>query len=318
MSTMTDFHGLPTRSIANAHLQIDFLAEAGPRLVRLFLADSTGNLLAETPDRHWRDRFGEYYLRGGHRLAIAPEALGLSYVPDDAGLIVEEIAGGVRLIRPTEIGSRVSKCLEIYLQPDRPAVTLRHFVQNDGDEPLSIAPWGVTQLRLGGIAVLPLRLPIVSERSQPDRQVVLWPYASWRDARLFAADDYLWIDAQPHPLEFKIGALSCGWLGYLNQGVFFLKRFDPQLKLPHPDLNTNAQLYCNQRYLELESLGPLTRLEPGQSSTHLETWELYRAEDVPHSIAGLRDWMRQGLKSLHWTTEGVATKIGRQSHRETL
>jgi hypothetical protein len=43
--------------------------------------------------------WGEYHLRGGHRLAIAPEALELSYVPDDSDQRVEAMLGGVRLIR---------------------------------------------------------------------------------------------------------------------------------------------------------------------------------------------------------------------------
>jgi len=94
---MTDFHGLPIRSIANDHLQLDFLADAGPRLVRLFLAHSLENLLAEVPDVHWPTPFGEYFLRGGHRVTLAPEALELSYVPDNTGLVVEEMPAGVRL-----------------------------------------------------------------------------------------------------------------------------------------------------------------------------------------------------------------------------
>ena len=289
---MTDFHGLPVRTISNGHLRVDFLAEAGPRLVRLFLGGSADNLLAETPDVHWRDHFGEYYLRGGHRLAIAPEALGLSYIPDQEGVIAEDLPAGVRLIRPTEIESGVYKTIEIQLQPNRPALTLRHTLQNNGMAPLQIAPWAVTQLALGGVAVLPLRLPNVG-RTGPDRQLVLWPYASWQDERLFADDDFVWINAQPSPIELKIGALTQGWLGYLNLGVFFLKRFSPQLELLHPDLNTNAQIYCSQHCVELETLGPLEMLEPGQATTHVERWELYEARNVPSGIEGLSEWLAQ-------------------------
>ena len=238
---MTDFHGLPTRSISNDHLRLDFLTEAGPRLIRLFLADSTENLLAEVPDVHWPTPWGEYYLRGGHRVALAPEALELSYVPDNTGLIVEEMTDGVRLIRPTEIGSGVSKSIEVQLQPDRPALTLRHTVRNDRSEPIEIAAWSITQLPLGGLAVAPLRARQDGNRQRPDRQLVLWPYTSWQDARLFADDDYVWIDAQPDEEECKVGLLARGWLGYLRAGTFFLKRFDPQLELLHPDYNTNAQ-----------------------------------------------------------------------------
>ncbi len=283
----TDFHGLPARSLANDQLRLDYLLESGPRLVRLILAGSSENVLAEAPDVHWSTPWGEYHLRGGHRVTIAPEALELSYVPEDGGVMVEDAPGGVRLIRPTEIGSGVSKSIEIQLQPDRPAVTLRHTVRNDRSVPLEIAVWCITQLPLGGIAVAPLRTASIVNRHRPDRQVVLWPYTSWQDARLFADDDYVWIDAQSAEDELKIGLLTRGWIGYLRSGVFFLKRFAPQLELPHPDLNSNTQLYCNQRFIELESLAPLTVLEPGQSTVHVETWEIYRNVTLPHTIEGL-------------------------------
>jgi hypothetical protein len=78
-------------------------------------------------------------LRGGHRVALAPEALELSYVPDDQGLSIEELPLGVRLIGPTETASGVRKSIEIQLQPDRPVITLRHAVRNDRAEPIEIA-----------------------------------------------------------------------------------------------------------------------------------------------------------------------------------
>ena len=290
---ITDFfHGLPIRSLENDHLRVDYLLEAGPRLARLILAGSTDNLLAEVPDVHWPTPWGEYHLRGGHRVAIAPEALGLSYVPDDNDLVVEDVPGGVRLIRPTEIGSGVSKSIEIQLQPDRPALTLRHAVCNDRSEPIEIAAWSITQLALGGIAVAPWRTASVVNYHRPDRHLTLWPYTSWRDERLLVDDDYVWITARPEPQELKIGVLAGGWLGYLRSGVFFVKRFDPQLGLLHPDLNTNAQLYCHDRFIELETLAPLAVLEPGQSSVHVETWEIYRDIDVPPSIEGLSQLIR--------------------------
>jgi hypothetical protein len=289
----TAFHGLPTRSLQNDHLRLDYLAEAGPRLVRLILAGATDNLLAEAPDAHWTTPFGEYFLRGGHRVALAPEALELSYVPDDQGLSIEELPLGVRLIGPTETASGVRKSIEIQLQPDRPVITLRHAVRNDRAEPIEIATWAISLLPPGGYAVAPLRTTTLLNRHRPDRQLVLWPYASWQDERLFADDDYVWIDAQPCPTELKIGVLARGWLGYLRSGVFFLKRFDPQLEQRHPDLNTNVQLYCNSHYIELETLAPLTALEPGQSSVHIETWEIYRDVDVPHSIEGLGELIQR-------------------------
>jgi len=70
-----------------------------------------------------------------------------------------------------------------------------------------------------------------------------------------------------------------------------LKRFDPQLDRPHPDYNTNAQLYCNHRFIELETLAPLSVLEPGEASVHVETWEIYRDVAVPQTIEALSEWV---------------------------
>ena len=48
-------------------------------------------------------------------------------------------------------------------------------------------------------------------------------------------------------------------------------------------------LYCNHRFIELESLAPLAVLEPGQSSVHIETWGIYRDVAVRQSIEGLSE-----------------------------
>jgi len=68
MPSTGDFHGLPTRSIGNQHLRIEFLAEAGPRIVRLFVGGGDDNLLAELPEVKMETPYGDYSLYGGHRL----------------------------------------------------------------------------------------------------------------------------------------------------------------------------------------------------------------------------------------------------------
>ena len=97
-SGVTDgFYGLPTRTVANDHLRLDVLAEAGPRIVRLFLAGLDENQLAETPDVKWETPSGEYCLQGGHRLWHSPEASPRSSIPDNSGLEIEEVEDGVLL-----------------------------------------------------------------------------------------------------------------------------------------------------------------------------------------------------------------------------
>ena len=92
-----DYHGHATRRLASEHLWVDVLATAGPRIVRLGLAGSTRNLLAETPDLGWETPHGRYELFGGHRLWFAPEDPDRVAVPDGHGLAVDAEPGGIRL-----------------------------------------------------------------------------------------------------------------------------------------------------------------------------------------------------------------------------
>ena len=49
----------------------------------------------------------------------------------------------------------------------------------------------------------------------------------------------------------------------------------------YPDAGCNAETYCNDRFVELESLGPLAPIDPGESTKLSETWELYPGLNVP-------------------------------------
>lgn len=284
-----DFHGLPVRSLANQHLRVDYLAEAGPRLVRLFLADSTANLLAEVPDMVWETAYGTYHIRGGHRLWHAPEAMPRTYVPDDDGLEVELLEGGVRLRGPVEAPTGIQKVMELTLDAARPALTVQHSLHNCGLWPVELAPWAVTQAALGGVAVLPMQAPAPSPLL-PATQLVFWPYTRLRDSRLRLDNDLSLVAGAARRHPFKIGCFNhAGWIGYLLDDVFFVKRFEPQPGRPHADMQSNCEIYVWDRFLEMEILGPLTTLEPGAATVHVETWELHRVPGVASTIDGVRD-----------------------------
>ena len=285
-----DFYGLPTRILHSPHLRLEFLAEAGPRIVRLYLQGSDENQLAEVPDLGWETPYGDFFLRGGHRLWHAPESFPRTNVPDNEGLMVQETDQGMRLCQPTEPDTGIRKSIEIHLHPDRPAVTLYHRLHNDGLWPLELAPWAITQTPLGGVAVLPQQVgPLDEPGLQPNRHLVLWPYTRWHDQRLQPHDDYVLFQGQADPNPCKVGYFNRhGWIGYLHGDVFFCKRFEPQPSHPHPDFGCNVEVYGKDRFIELETLAPLQRLAPGQSTTHVERWEFYTGLDTAPTIAGIR------------------------------
>jgi hypothetical protein len=294
MKVGSDFYGLPTGSLSNAHIQIDFLKAGGLRIVRVRLEGQDDNQLAEFPELKWPTPYGDYLFRGGHRLWHAPEAFPRSYVPEPYELLVEERARGVYLRQPTEAATGISKCMEISLEADRSAVTVQHTLRNDGMWPVELSPWGVTQLPLGGLAILPQAVATADTQPySPNRCLVFWPYTKSRDPRLRLYDDFILIRARPKLPPCKVGYFNpLGWVGYLRGSVFFCKRFCPEPERAHPDKGCNVEVYCNNLFTELETLAPLCRLEPGHAVTHTEKWEFHTGIDVSQDLRGVCSLVR--------------------------
>ncbi len=90
---MNDYYGLPTGRLENDLIAVDYLTEAGPRVVRLIPKALGENLLAEIPDAVLPSPHGPYHLYGGHRLWHAPEQSARTYVPEEGGLTARYRAG---------------------------------------------------------------------------------------------------------------------------------------------------------------------------------------------------------------------------------
>jgi hypothetical protein len=285
-----DYHGLPVGVLENRFLRLEYLTSAGPRIVRLVPAGMDKNLLAEVPEAKVETIHGEFFFYGGHRLCRAPESPNETYIPDSAGLVVEETPAGVNLIMPVISMKGIAKNIAIRLAPDRPSVTLEHGICNGTDAPARLAPWASTMMRLGGLAILPQAYdPTDAHGVLPNRHLVLWPYSSWRDPRLFLHDEVILIRGKAGQPPIKLGYFNPhGWTGYWIDGLLFVKHYDVSMEAPHPDRDCNTEAYCNHEVLELESLGPLTTLAPGESVCHTEKWELYDDLDQPFITPAMR------------------------------
>jgi hypothetical protein len=66
------------------------------------------------------------------------------------------------------------------------------------------------------------------------------------------------------------------WAAYQLNNQLFVKQFDYLEGALFPDYNSNNEVYTQADFIELETLGPLERLNPGQSAKHVERWELRR------------------------------------------
>jgi hypothetical protein len=274
----SDFYGLATRAIENSFVRVEFLAEAGPRIVRLFLHDSDENWLAELPDKRLNTSLGDYFFRGGHRLWYAPESIPITYQPDNAGVIVEEIADGVCLHQPPEPLTDIRKSIELHLHATRASLTLTHRIENAGARKIELAPWAITMLPLGAVVILPQNTHAIDKDGlQPNRNLVLWQYTHINDARLELRDDAIHVHARAQLPPCKIGYLNrAGWMAYWRNENLFVKRFAVDGEAGYPDFHCNAEVYCNDQFVELETLAPMQWLESNQIVEHIETWEFYR------------------------------------------
>jgi hypothetical protein len=280
-----------THLLQNDFLQIEFLTDP-LRIIALTPAGKT-NLLADLSDLPAVPTpYGNFHFRGGHRLWHSPEAMPRTYIPDPP-VTVTEIADGILLDSQAEPGTGIRKQIEVHLAADAPSVTLTHTLVNAGMWRIELAPWAITQFRLGGTVILPMPVDIADPAGLlHNRQFSLWPYARINDPRLGLGDAFILFKAEALLPPFKIGYFnSSEWLAYWLDGVLFRKTFQAQREASYPDNNCNAEMYCNDQFVELESLGPLTGLEPGESITHVEKWELFE------QIGFLPEEIKEGLFS---------------------
>jgi hypothetical protein len=266
------YSGLPFASIENEYLRLDYLTTTGPRIVGLYVSGAEGNLLASTPEVHWETPHGEYYLHGGHRLWTAPE--NPFYTCPENGLDVIEDRNSVILKSPVD-DSGLEKEIAIRLNKD--CVHLSHRITWHGGQSIEQAPWAITQLRLGGMAILPLSTE--QEGLSPNRNIVFWPYSRIHDERLEMQDDLILLYGRSDEHALKIGNQNThGWIACALGNALFVKWFLPDTKGVYPDMGCNVEAYVRDVCIELETLGVLKTLKHGESVTHEETWQVFAGE----------------------------------------
>jgi len=287
---MNDFHGLPVAILENKILRLEYLTSAGPRIVGLSYRGSP-NLLADAHDISCETPYGKYFYLGGHRLWISPETPEKTRIPDNSGLQVREFPGGVELTGDHEPGSGVRKTLQVELEVNKPIVKLYHTVLNENPDPITLAPWAISMFQQGGTVLLPQPVGAADPHGLlNNRLMALWPYTRINDPRLILRDDFILINATPGLPPIKIGCFNTdGWLAYWREGILFRKNFDLQLDATYPDGGCNTESYCDDRIVELETLGPLETLAPGAAAYLTETWELYPGLELDFIPVGIWD-----------------------------
>jgi hypothetical protein len=117
------------------------------------------------------------------------------------------------------------------------------------------------------------------EMLAPVNPLVMWAFTDLSDGRWSLLRRHLVLRQDPsNPVPQKLGSFNREtWGAYLLNQELFVKRFqaagDPA---EYPDLGCSFETFTNADFLELETLGPLTTLAPGESLNHTEHWSAHR------------------------------------------
>jgi hypothetical protein len=258
---------------------VTVVLDAGPRI--LGYADRGGPQLFAALPGEVIDKPGGFEFIGGHRLWRAPEIPAVTYRSDNDPVVVDRVDDGVRITGAPD-ADLITKT--ITLRQLGAMTVVDHTLLNQGIAPVRCAAWAITQLAPGGTAVLPQSLtPADVGGVLPNRAVVLWPYTDPSAPDIEFRSSELRIHASDTAEKSKIGqANRRGWTAY-EQGDRLFVKWSPlhQDSRDYADLGASVECYRDQRFLELESLGPLTDLEPGETLHHREVWTLIRLEERP-------------------------------------
>lgn len=263
--------------LSNGQIELIATLDVGPRLIRFGMVDGQ-NFFAELPDEMGKTGETEFVLRGGHRFWHAPEVMPRTYAPDNAPVSADIIDNfSFCLTPPAESENGIQKQLEVRMAADANEVTVTHRLTNIGPWEVSLAPWALSVMKAGGMEIIPMpeQRPHAGN-FVPEAAVILWPVTDMSDARIHWGRRYTMFtqDTARGPMKFGMSQ-QLGWAAYLLNRQLFVKYFDYLPGATYADLGCNFETYSDERLLEIESLGPLAPLGPGESTEHIETWRLF-------------------------------------------
>ncbi|MDR2090329.1 MAG: hypothetical protein LBP62_01545 [Clostridiales bacterium] len=283
--------------MSNGALKTLITVDIGPRIIYYGTADGR-NVFFEDLSREVK-RNGAYfdknfkkgetwYLYGGHRMWKSPED-DATYIPDNYPVEYEIKECREQNSRDKKTALFTQKIQENTGLRFRSEVTMfqngalkvRHIMENTGENTVRAAIWGISVMKGGGFAAVPLNEP--NTGFLPSNNFSFWPYDDHADKRMSFIPGYL-ILSHDENIEkpFKIGLMCKKKIAaYSNDGLTFVKKFGRQNGAEYPDGNCNFESYISGLIAEFEALSPIFSIEAGQSAEHTEEFFIFEKELPP-------------------------------------
>lgn len=285
------YHGWPNcYRLTNGEVELIATSDVGPRVMRYGFVNGP-NLFYEVQAQLGNSAEPWWMMRGGHRLWIAPEKIPETYALDNGRVEASVLADDtVSLLAGVEDETKLRKQMILTLC-ENGRVRVEHKVENTGRAMVRLAIWPATLMAPGGTAFA--AFPQNPPRLGPTHPVVMWSYTDFSDARWRFTRRYLVLHQDANAdTQQKAGLFNEHTLGgYLVGETLFVKQAQALPDVPYPDFHCSLQMFTNRDFMELETLGPLTNLAPGETASHTEMWSLHSSIRIP-------DWTDETLDAL--------------------
>jgi hypothetical protein len=275
--------------LSNDAVELIVTLEVGPRIISFRPFDGR-NVFKVVAEQSGKSNESDWKIRGGHRLWTAPEDFdrtvdgrSLTYVLDNSPVehrIEGEHSG--RVSHTMNHPEKIHREMIVTLEASGPKVTVEHHVTNRGDAPLEFAPWALSVMAENGYAIIP-KPPLGSHPKDflPNQFIVVWPFTDLSDERLRLGRRITKLSQTGrHPLKFGLRHTE-KWAGYVLGDQLFLKTIPLIEGAIYPDTGSNFETFTNHEFLELESLGPIKKVAPGETVSHFERWVVFSGVSLP-------------------------------------
>jgi hypothetical protein len=269
--------------ISNGEVELIVTSDIGPRIMRYGFKGGQ-NLFKEFADQLGKSGEPAWVTRGGHRIWIAPEDPVKTYAPDNGPVHVRTEGGVLEATQPVEALTGIEKKITVRMAETGTGVAVVHHLRNASEAPYTLAPWALTMMAPGGHGIhgFPPR-GTHPEMLAPTNPLVMWAFSDLGDPRWRLSKKYLVLRQDPsNPVPQKLGSFHPRtWAAYLLKDELFVKRYDTTAApSAYPDMGCSFETFTNADFLELETLGPLVHLAPGEAVSHTERWTLHRGVHI--------------------------------------
>lgn len=272
-----------TLTLSDGKKELSVTLDVGPRIIDFRVKDGFNIMYEDVSDAVNKDvssYYGEgahWHIYGGHRLWLSPEDI-TTYYPDNGEVVFELVPNGVEFKPKAWEKVEVQPSVKVEFLPDGD-IRITHSVTNLGKE-RKLCLWALTVMKSGGEMTVPLSNEDTGFLA--NRNIVMWPYASFADVRFALSDGKAVLKSSEKiapPFKFGIYKRETEATYELERNgekVRFTKRIQGEDGAEYPDYCCNFESYCTDLIHEIETLSPVRTVPTGETAVHTEIWRLER------------------------------------------